>query len=126
MFTPWQQRILRKPADLLAKIVDRTRMYFRLRQVKRLKLSQAAEKEILDLLKYKQEILDDFALALSEATAIELNNRRIGGANYGHWLTLIMSVGEIVAVEMNHMELIERLVMEDRAKNDGIVEPAKA
>ena len=117
MFVPWQQRLLKKPAELIAKIADRARIFWRTKQVKRLHLSPDGEKDLLSKMRYKEGVLDDWSSALSEAVTIELNKRRVGGAEQSHWLTLAISTGELVAAEIENSRAIEALVLEDRAKN---------
>jgi len=117
MFVAWQQKLLDKPAKLLAKITDRWRGYCRFKAVRKLNLSPAAEKEILEKMKWREDVLNDFATALSEATTIELNKRRVPGAEHGHWVTLSISLGELVYLEITNMQTIEKLILDDRAKN---------
>jgi hypothetical protein len=121
-FTPWQQRLLEKPARLLAKIVDRAREFARTKQIKRLKLAPEREKKIVTALKIREEVLNDWSASLAECTAIELNKHQIGGAQHSHWITLAMSTGEIVVHEIETSRLIESLVLEDRAEKN---EPPK-
>ncbi len=117
MFVAWQQRVLEKPAKLLGKILDRWRSYKRAAQVKRLHLSPSAEKEILDRMAWRAEVLNDFAVALSETTTTELNKRMVPGAEHSHWINLAMSAGELVYLEINNSQTIESLILEDRKNN---------
>jgi hypothetical protein len=120
MFVPWSQRVLEKPAKLLTKIIDRFRCMARGKQIKKLCLSAEAEKKVLERLKWREEVTNDFSLALAECATIELNKRRISGSQNAHWINLAMCAGEIVAVEMDNSAAIEKLILEDRAANPPV------
>jgi hypothetical protein len=115
-FVPWLQSKLQKPAALLTKIIARARDFARTKQVKKLKLTAAREKMILDKCKIREEILTDFSQSLAECATIELNKRQVPGAEHGHYITLAISAGELIYSEIETTRLIESLVLEDHAE----------
>lgn len=116
VFVPWTTRLLEKPAKLLGKIVDRWRSYSRAAQVKKLKLTPDAEKEILERMKWREDAVTDFSVALADCAAVELNKRRVPGAENSHWINLVMTGGELVSLELANTAMIEKLILEDKAK----------
>jgi hypothetical protein len=118
-FVPWHTRLLEKPAKLLAKILDRTRGFYRAKQVRKLALTPSREKKILDALKWSDDLKADFVTAASDCAVIELNRRQVPGAEHGHWITLVMCCGEMINHELQTSSLIESLVLEDRAEKTG-------
>jgi hypothetical protein len=116
VFVPWTTRLLEKPAKLLGKIVERWRSYSRAAQVKKLKLTPAAEKDILERMKWRDDAVNDFSVALADCAAVELNKRRVPGAEHSHWINLVMTGGELVSLELANTAMIEKLILEDKAK----------
>jgi hypothetical protein len=74
-------------------------------------------------MKWGEEVKADFAASLSECATIELNRRQVPGGQHSHWITLAMSVGELVAHEVNNSTIIEKLVLEDRAEKTKAEKP---
>lgn len=116
-FVGWQQKLLEKPAKLITKIADRFRCWQLTKKVKQLKLSPDVEKEILADLKWKDEVVADFNGSLAECAAMELNRRRVPGAQNSHWINLAMCAGEMVLVHLQTLDRLEKLVADDRAKS---------
>jgi hypothetical protein len=116
VFVPWSQKLIEKPAKLVTKILDRLRCWQLGKKIKLLKLSPEAEKEILADLKFKDEVIFDFNLALADCATIELNKRRVPGSENSHWLNLAMCAGEMGLVHVQTLERIEKLVVADREK----------
>jgi len=116
LFVPWGQKLLEKPAKLIGKIVERWRSYSRSAQVKKLKLTPAAEKEVLERMQWREDVVNDFSVALADCATVELNKRRVPGAENSHWINLVMTTGELVSLEMANSALIEKLILEDKAK----------
>ena len=117
MFVPWTQKLLEKPARLLTKIVDRVRCWSLMRKVRQLKLSPEQEKEVAADLKWKDEVVADFNLALAECATVELNKRRVAGAQNSHWFNLAMCGGEMALVHVQTLERLEKMVTDNRAAN---------
>ena len=122
MFIPWAQKKLEKPAALLTKILDRVRNWHLMKKVKKLGLTPEQEKEISADLKWKDEVVTDFNLALAECATIELNKRRINGSEHAHWVNLAMCGGEMALVHVQTMERLEKMV----AANKATATPAPA
>jgi|GEM_PF-2411467 len=116
LFVPWGQKLLEKPAKLIGKIVERWRGYSRSAQVKKLKLTPAVEKEVLARMQWREDVVNDFSIALADCATVELNKRRVPGAENSHWINLVMSAGELVSLELANSALIEKLILEDKAK----------
>ena len=116
LFVPWGQKLLEKPAKLIGKIMERWRSYSRSASVKKLKLSPAAEKEVLERMQWREDVVNDFSVALADCATVELNKRRVPGAENSHWINLVMTAGELVSLEMSNSALIEKLILEDKAK----------
>jgi hypothetical protein len=115
LFVPWTQKLLEKPARLLTKIADRVRCWSLLRKVHQLKLSPEQEKEIAADLKWKDEVVADFNLALAECATVELNKRRVNGSQYSHWVNLAMCGGEMALVHVQTLERLEKMVAANKA-----------
>jgi len=126
MFVPWGQKLLEKPAKLVGKIIERWRSYSRAAQVKKLKLSPPAEKEVLERMQWREDVVNDFSVALADCATVELNKRRVPGAENSHWINLVMTGGELVSLEMANSAMIEKLILEDRAKQAAPEAPPKA
>ena len=126
LFVPWSQKLLEKPARLLTKIGDRFRCWSLARKIRRLNLDAEAEKEILSDLAYKEEVTADFSAALAECATVELNKRRIGGAENSHWVNLAMTGGELVAVHLQSLDRLEKMLLEkQKAEKQKAAEAAK-
>ena len=117
LFVPWSQKLIEKPARLLTKIADRLRVWSLMKHVRRLQLTPEEEKEIAADLRYKDEVLNDFNLALAEAATVELNKRNTPGAANSHWINLSMTGGELVLLHLQSLDRIEKLVL---AKADAL------
>ena len=127
MFVPWAQKKLEKPAALLTKILDRVRSWHLMKKVKKLGLTPDQEKEIAADLKWKDEVVTDFNLALAEVATIELNKRRINGSEHAHWVNLAMCGGEMALVHVQTMERLEKMVATNKtAKNPEAEKPTEA
>ena len=128
LFVPWSQRLLEKPARLLTKIADRVRCWSLMKKVRQLKLTEEQEKEIATDLKWKDEVVADFNLALAECATVELNKERVPGAQNSHWINLVMCGGEMAMVHVQTLERLEKMVAANegqRLKAKGQSEEAK-
>ena len=115
MFVPWAQKKLEKPAALVTKIIDRVRSWHLMKKVKKLGLTPDQEKEIAADLKWKDEVVQDFNMALAECATIEMNKRRVHGSEHAHLVNLAMCSGEMVLVHLQTMERLEKMVVANKA-----------
>ena len=117
MFVAWSEKVLARPIKLLTKIVDRFRCSALMLRVRKLGLTPPQEKEIEAEIKYKQEVVDDFNAALTTCVVVELNKRRVPGAEHSHWLDVAMTGGELVLTHLNTVDKLEKMIAENAAKN---------
>jgi len=113
-FVPWTAIVLRKPVKLLTKIIDRARIWQLTKRVRALKLDAVKEKEILDALAWKEAAVNDFNEALALVAELELNKRRVPGAEQSHFVTLAIAGGELAFQHFQTLETLERLALENR------------
>jgi hypothetical protein len=123
LFIPWSQKLLEKPAKLLTKIIDRCRCWTLMKKVRQCGLTPEQEKEIAADLKWKDEVVADFNLALAECAVQELNKRRVPGAQNSHWVNLAMCGGEMAMAHMQALDRLEKMLL---AKKGHETENAKA
>lgn len=116
MFVAWSQKKLEKAAKLLIKIGERVEGYFASKKVALLKLAPHREKIVLEQFKVDEAATADLSAALAEAATIELNKRRIGGAEHAHWVDVGLCVVEVVALKMKNWDTLDKLILEDRAE----------
>ena len=114
VFVPWTSRLLEKPARLLTKIVDRARIWQLNKKLRLLKLDSAKEKEMQESFSWKAEAVADFNASLAACAEVELNKRRVGGAENSHLINLALSGGELAYAHFQTLELLEKLAIENR------------
>ncbi len=117
MFVAWTEKVLARPIKLLTKIVDRFRCAALMLRVRKLGLTPPQEKEIEAEIKYKQEVVDDFNAALTTCVTVELNKRRVSGAEHSHWLDVVMTGGELVLTHLGTVDKLEKMIADNAAKN---------
>jgi hypothetical protein len=115
LFVPWSQKLLEKPARLLTKIADRLRCWSLMKKVRKLGLTSEQEKEIASDLKWKDDVVADFNLALAECATVELNKYQVSGAAHSHWINLAMCGGEMALVHVQTLERLEKMVAANAA-----------
>lgn len=106
----WSGKLLTRPASLLTRILDRLRCAALQKKVAASPLPDPVKKEINDSLAFTDAAKADFAASLANATAIELNKRRVGGAENSHLLDVLLCGGELTAQHFDTMDKIERAV----------------
>ena len=119
MFVAWTEKIIARPVKLLTKIVDRVRCSALMKRIRKLSLNPDQVKEIEGDIKFKQEALDDFNAALANCVTVELNKRRVAGAAQSHWLDVVMTGGELVAVHLSTVDKLEKMILENEAKKQA-------
>ena len=124
LFVQWSEKILARPVKLLTKIIDRVRCSALMARVRKLGLTKDQEREIEGDLKYKQEVVDDFNAALTTFAAVELNKRRVPGAEHSHWLDLVMTGGELVQIHINTVDKLEEMIAENELKKKQLTDAA--
>ena len=82
-----------------------------MKRVRKLKLTKDQEKEMEQRFQYKAEALQDFNSALSNCVTIEFNKRRVPGAEHSHWLEVVMTGGELVAVHLDALDALEKMIL---------------
>ena len=80
-------------------------------RVKKLGLDKKQEAEIADDFKYKTEVVEDFNAAVANCVTVELNKRRIGGAEHSHWLDVLMTGGELVSIHLDTVDKLEKMLL---------------
>ncbi len=111
-FVAWTGTMLARPVKLLTKIVDRFRVSKLMERVRQLGFDKSTEKEIEQRMQYKQTQVEDFNSALTNCLVIELNKRRVPGAEHSHWLELAMASGELVNCHLDTVDFLERKLLE--------------
>lgn len=109
----WSARQLQKPAKLVVRILDRARQWDIFRRLDKSKLPAEVKEEIKRDAKWKEEAQNDFADALAECAAIELNKRQINSSS-SHWITLAMSGGELALAHFTLCERIDKLILSEK------------
>ena len=115
LFVAWSEKLLARPIKLLTKIIDRLRVSALMQRVRKLNLKPEQEKEVEKKFRYKEEVITDFNTALANCAAIELNKRNVGGAQHGHWLDVALTGGELVAVHLEAVDYLEKIIGENAA-----------
>lgn len=105
LVVPWTARLLQKPARLLTRILDRMRKWDLFRRLDKSKLPESFKAEIKSDCEWKDAAKEDFADALAECAAIELNKHQVSSQN-SHWVNLALSAGELA---MAHIAVCERI-----------------
>lgn len=106
-------RLLEKPAKLLTRILDRLRLRDIFRRLDKSTLPDNVKAEIKQDAEWSQATQNDFATALADATAIELNKRQVGAQN-AHWFNLGLSAGEMVLAHYTLCDRIDKLILEQK------------
>lgn len=114
-------RVLEKPAKLLTRIIDRARCWSLARKVRSLRLESKDEAEIIASLKWQDAAAADFSAALADCAVVELNKRRVPGAENSHLFNLAMCAGELATAHFQTLDKLEELLakklqMEQAAK----------
>lgn len=104
--------MIQRPVKLFTKIVDRFRVGKLMERVRKLGFSKEVEKEAETKLAFKQAAVDDFNAALTNCAVIELNKRRVPGAEHSHWLELAMTGGELVNCHLDMVDWLEQKLAE--------------
>lgn len=112
MFALWSHKMLERPVKLLTRIVDRLRVAKLMEKIRGLGFDKPTEDEFEKRLAYKEQQVTDFNSALTNCSVIELNKRRVGGAQNSHWLELAMMTGELVNCHLDNMDFIEKKLLE--------------
>lgn len=107
---PWTQRLLEKPARLLTRILDRLRQTAIFKRLDKTNLPAALKEEIKRDAEWKDAAREDFAAALAECAAIEMNKRAVSAQN-AHWMNLGMSTGELALAHFALCDRIDKLVL---------------
>ena len=102
---PWTTKLLAKPARLVTRILERVKKWDIVRRLDKSRLSVEVKRELIKDLDWADEAKEDFATALAECAAIELNQRGVSAANQ-HWYNLAISGGELV---LSHFQLADRI-----------------
>jgi hypothetical protein len=111
---PWLKKTLERPAKLFTKILDRLQAYRLTRRIRAIKLEKKDEDALLEAVNWNEGAMADFTDALAETATVELNKRRIGGAENSHLISLAMTGGALV---LSHSELSQRIAaLELKAK----------
>lgn len=116
-FVAWTVATLLRPIKLLTKICDRIRLSSLMVRVRKLGLTKDQEKEVEADFAYKAEAVADFNNALANCATVELNKRRVPGAEHSHWLDVLISGGELVSCHLTAVDKLEKMVAENAAKN---------
>ena len=115
-FVAWTQKHIERAAKLLVKIGERVEGWFAAKKIAQLKLAPHREKMVLEQFKIDEAASADLSSALAEAATIELNKRRIGGAEHSHWVSVGLCLVEVVSLKMKNWELIDKMILDDRAE----------
>jgi len=116
LFVPWTEKVLARPIKLLTRIIDRVRCSALMKRVKKLMLEPAQEKEIEKDIQFKEAALNDFNVSLANCAQVELNKRRVPGAEHSHWLDVFICGGELVSCHMDVVDKIEKMILENEIK----------
>ncbi|HEV2692083.1 MAG TPA: hypothetical protein VG347_04235 [Verrucomicrobiae bacterium] len=111
-FIAWTEKMIARPVKLFTKILDRFRVGKLMERVRKLGFSKDVEKEAEQKLAFKQAAVDDFNAALTNCAVIELNKRRVPGAEHSHWLELGMTGGELLNCHMDMVDWLEEKIAE--------------
>ena len=90
-----------------------------MKKVHQINLTPEQEKEIAADLKWRDDVVADFNLALAECAQVELNKRRVPGAQNSHWLNLAMCSGEMALVHVQTLERLEKMVAANKPKAES-------
>jgi hypothetical protein len=109
----WSARQLQKPAKLVVRILDRARQWDIFRRLDKSNLPPEVKAEIKRDAEWKESAQNDFADALADCTAIELNKRQVNSAN-AHWITLGMSASELALAHFALTARIDKLILAEK------------
>jgi hypothetical protein len=123
---PWTTRVLEKPAKLLTKILDRARCWSLAKKVRSLKLAPKDEAEILADLRWQEAAANDFSAALADCAQVELNKRRIPGAENSHLINLAMCGGELAMAHFQTLDRLEKMLADKLAAERQLEAERKA
>ncbi len=112
---PWTTKTLEKPARLFTKIIDRVRCFALAKKIRALKLSPKDEAEILADIKWQETAANDFSAALADCAQVELNKRRVPGAENSHFINLAMCGGELATAHFATLDRLEKMMAEKLA-----------
>ena len=110
-FVAWTQKMLERPTRLFTRIVDRFRTGALMRRIHKLGLPKDVESEAEKRMRYKEDQIADFNSALSNCMVIELNKRRVPGAEHSHWLELGMTGGELINCHLDTVDWLEKQIL---------------
>lgn len=103
--------MLERPTRLFTRIVDRFRTGALMRRIHKLGLPKDVESEAEKRMRYKEDQIADFNSALSNCMVIELNKRRVPGAEHSHWLELGMTGGELINCHLDTVDWLEKQIL---------------
>ena len=109
----WSARQLQKPAKLVVRILDRARQWDIFRRLDKSKLPPEIKAEIKRDAEWKEAAQNDFADALADCAAIELNKHQVNSAN-AHWITLGMSASELAMAHFALTARIDKLILGEK------------
>ena len=112
LFVAWSAKMIERPVKLFSRIVDRLRVSALMQRVRKLNLGKEIEDEAEKRFAFKAEAVNDFNAALTNCAVIELNKRRVAGAQHSHWVELAMTGGELVAVTLDQMDWLEKQILQ--------------
>jgi hypothetical protein len=110
-FVAWTLAPLLRVTKLVTKIIDRVRVSSLMQRVRKLGLTKEQEKEVEQDFQYKEAAVADFNNAVANAAVIELNKRRVAGAEHSHWLDVVITGGELVSCHLAAVDRLEKLVL---------------
>jgi hypothetical protein len=119
LVVPWSCRLLEKPAKLLTRILDRLRSGSLFNRIDASPLPAEIKAEIKRDIPWKDAARDDFAVCLADCATIELNKRRVNGADNAHWLNLALAGGELGLAHVDLCNRIDKLVEESQKAEGG-------
>ncbi len=111
-FVPWSEKIIARVTSVVTKIVDRIRVGALMERVRKLGFDKDDEKEAANRIAYKLEQVESFNAALTNCAVIELNKRRVPGAEHGHWLEVGFCGAELINCHMDTVDWLEKKLLE--------------
>ena len=113
---PWSVRVLQKPARLITRVIDRLRQIHLFKKLDKAQLPEPVARELKKDLAWSEAAVNDFADALAECAAIELNKAQISSVNQ-HWINLGITGAELMASHFSLASRIDQLVLATKLAN---------
>jgi hypothetical protein len=123
LFVPWSEKVLMRITKTVMRIVDRVRCSSLMLRIKKLRLTTAQEKEVEQKIQFKAAAVEDFNVALANCATIELNKRRVPGAEHSHWLDVVITGGELANSHLDTIAMLEKMMVENEFKRQGMEAP---